>query len=363
MSNILLVEPRFPVASKNSREPIPIGLLKLASLHRQCGNRIQLVKGNELARFEPDEILITSLFTYWSQYVWDSVGFCKEAYPNAKITVGGIYASLMPEHCKRSGCDEVFIGVHPEAEECFPAYDLVNADYQIIHASRGCFRHCRFCGVWRIEPEISSKESILPEISSNRLVFYDNNLLANPHIERILEELANARHDGRPVYCECQCGIDGKLLTPKIAQLLKKSRFAYPRIAWDGPYSDEEQIARHIGMLVDAGYRPRNIYVFMLYNYDIDFEEMERKRLKCREWGVQVADCRYRPLDQTFDNYSPWAGQGGQTSRDYYIHPAWTDADIRQFRRNVRQQNICIRHGFASYSRELERGGRRRARS
>ena len=108
-------------------------------------------------------------------------------------------------------------------------------------------------------------------------------------------------------------------------------------------------------MLTGAGYRSRDIYVFMLYNWDIPFAEMEMKRMKCWEWRLQIVDCRYRPLDQLFDQYKPW--EASQTSSDYYIHEkgGWTDAQVKQFRRNVRQQNICVRHGFPFYSKAFER--------
>jgi len=81
---------------------------------------------------------------------------------------------------------------------------------------------------------------------------------------------------------------------------------------------------------------------------------MEQKRLKCFEWGVQIADCRYRPLDKTFDNYNPLVKS--QTNKDYYIHSNWTDLQIRLFRKNIRQHNICVRHRIAwhEYSRARE---------
>ena len=65
----------------------------------------------------------------------------------------------MPEHCKDSGCDEVFVGVDHEAENFIPSYDLVNINYQIMHTSRGCIRKCEFCGTWKIEPEFISKKN------------------------------------------------------------------------------------------------------------------------------------------------------------------------------------------------------------
>ena len=60
---------------------------------------------------------------------------------------------------------------------------------------------------------------------------------------------------------------------------------------------------------------------------------------------------RYRPLTQTYDYYSP---RKKQTKDDYYIHSCWTDEEIKQFRRNVRRQNVCVRHGFRFYSNRLE---------
>ncbi len=351
---ILLVEPDFPIhpSSKNHRDFLPVGLLKLASYHRAKGDTIQLVRGTQQATdFIPDEVKITSLFTYWSKYIWDSVKYYRETCPKAKIIVGGIYASLMPEHCKESGCDEVFVGVDKNAENYLPAYDLVNVNYQIIHASRGCNRKCKYCGTWKVEPQFSWKKSVLDEICSNRIIFYDNNLLANPCIENILEELSDAKHDGRVIALESQCGVDGRLLTPQLARMLKKSRFTNPRIAWDHELADHKKIKNQIDMLVDAGYGPRSIYVFMLYNYEIGFPEMNKKIEYCKKWGVQVADCRFRPLDQTFDNYSPYKAQ---TDKDYYIHPLWSDEKIKTFRRSVREQNIIIRYRFKEYKRELE---------
>lgn len=362
VSHIVLVQPDFPIPAKSKwhHHNVPIGLLKLATYQRRQGNTVELVMANQIPKNAPDQVEVTSSFTYWAPYVWDAVEFYKKAYPNAKVRVGGIYATLMPDHCAQSGCDEVFIGLHREAEGCVPAYELVgNPGFQIMHASRGCFRRCSFCGVWKIEPEFTFKKSIKDEICSNWIVFYDNNLLANPYINNILNELGDARHGGHRVHFECQCGLDGRLLTPRLARKLRMAGLREPRIAWDHEYEDWPKIKEQIGMLVEAGYRRVEIQVFMLYNWIHDFVEMERKREKCWEFGVQIIDCRYRPLDQTYDRYNPQAWRSGQTGEDYYIHSLWTDAHVRKFRKNVRQQNICIRHRFSYYSRELERAGRR----
>lgn len=371
--NILLVQPQFPISpkSRNHKNFLPIGLLKIASFLTSQNTKVKLLHGcpadsetyKQIIEFKPDEVWITSLFTYWSKYVKDTVSYYRSMLPNAKIIVGGIYASLMPEHCKEyTACDEVYTGIMEEAEKCIPAYDLVknnnknSIDYQIIHASRGCQRECSFCGVWRIEPAFKPKRTIKNEIICKKIVFYDNNFLYNPYIEGILEELISLKENKQIDWCESQSGFDGRILmgNPHLAKMLKQAGFRYPRIAWDWYFKDEKLIKKQIDLLHDAGYQTKDVYVFMLYNWDLLFEEMERKRIKCWEWQVQIADCRYRPLNQTFDRYNPMLV--GQTPDEYHIHleRGWNDTLIKQFRRNVRRQNICVRHNFPFYSKTLE---------
>ena len=374
MNRILLVEPDFPIPakSKNHKNFLPIGLLKIASFLRKNSNSVKLVRGNpnnidelvKVVSFDPDEIWVTSLFTYWANYVKDTVQYYKEVFPQIKVVLGGIYASLMPkdEVKKYTGCDEVYQGIIPEAEKYFPSYDLIeNAnphpiDYQIIHASRGCEIKCPFCGTWKIEPEFIPEKSIKDKIKYKKLVFYDNNFFMNPHIENILQELIYLKKEGKLLWCESQSGFDGRILLekPHLARMIKKAGFRYPRIAWDWGYNKYPEIKKQIDVLINVGYNSKIITIFVLYNWNIIFEEMEKKRKKCWEWKVQISDCRYRPLDQIFDNYKPY--KIGQTNEDYYIHEksGWTDELIKQFRKNIRRQNICIRQEFPFYSPDYE---------
>lgn len=361
IKNILLVEPAFPIAkkSKNHSNFLPIGLLKLATYYRKKKCNVELHRGNYNCLFIPDKILITSLFTYWSSYVKDSVQFYKHLYPNSIIEVGGIYATLMPIHCKEyTGCDNVFVGQNLEAEKCKPAYDLVDVNYQIIHGMRGCSRSCPFCGIWKIEKlGFKTATQIKKEICSNRLIFYDNNMLVNPHIESILEMLAKMRFKDHVLKCECQSGFDGRILSknPQLATMLKKARFENIRLAWDFSYDQFSEVENWIALMESVGFKRKDIFIFMVYNWSFDYNELEAKRKKCFEWGVQIADCRFRPLDQTFDHYSSKAK--AQTIEDYYIHTNWSDELIRKFRASVRKHNICIRYkiGWDNYEKRLER--------
>ena len=89
---ILLVEPAY-----YTQYP-PLGLLKLSTLCRAQGHEVRFVSGLSLVtRFIPDEIKVTSLFTWAWRPVWEAVAFYRALFPRAKISLGGIYATLMPE--------------------------------------------------------------------------------------------------------------------------------------------------------------------------------------------------------------------------------------------------------------------------
>ena len=201
--NILLVEPAsLPSKSKNHSHFLPIGLLKIGTYHKNVAS-VKLVRGLQQSRFSPHRVLITSLFTYWSRYVHQAAEFYHAAYPHARIEIGGIYASLMPEDCKRrSPFARVCRGLYRRgvAERVSPDYSLLpeELNYQIIHTSRGCTRQSPFCGTWKIEPEFTCTDSVLSLIQKRKLVFYDNNLLANPHIDEILRRIGYFPHAQRP---------------------------------------------------------------------------------------------------------------------------------------------------------------------
>ncbi len=67
---------------------------------------------NELARCPaPDFVLVTSLMTYWYTGVFESIRAIREVFPSSPIVLGGIYATLCPEHAMRhSGADLVLTG-------------------------------------------------------------------------------------------------------------------------------------------------------------------------------------------------------------------------------------------------------------
>ena len=113
---VLLVEPNFPIPNKsrNHSNFLPIGLLKIAAYLKREKIEVELIRFKEKKEdygqstldfkkddeFTPDLIFVTSIFTYWSEHVKNAVFYYKNKFKGVPIIVGGVYASLMPEHCK-----------------------------------------------------------------------------------------------------------------------------------------------------------------------------------------------------------------------------------------------------------------------
>lgn len=358
MARYLLVVPAWPKnKSRHFNKNTPVGLLKIGAMLKAQGHEVRLVEDRVADGWEPDEVWITSLFTYWHEIIWKNVAFYKFCWPKAKVVVGGIYASLMPDHAKLSGADEVFVGVHEGAERYDADYSLLPYElpYQFLHTSRGCFRKCKPCLVRYIEPNFTYKpvERIISEINKNNVLDLSNNFLAHPQVHELLESLADLRVNGKVVRFECQSGFDARILTPELSEKLKKARFLNPRIAWDNSLTEGPTVKAAIDMFTSVGYSKKNIQVFTIYNQEIPFDVMEEKRKQIRRWGVQIAHCRYRPQGQLVDRYD--AHKKGQTAKDYYIHEGWTDKSIKAFSRSCRYQNILNRMMFTREEFDLSR--------
>ena len=68
----------------------------------------------KIAASRPDAVFIASGMTYWYRGLVETAELCRKIWPNVPIIIGGVYASLMPEHCSRvCGPDYIAAGQSP----------------------------------------------------------------------------------------------------------------------------------------------------------------------------------------------------------------------------------------------------------
>jgi len=256
---------------------------------------------------EPDIIYITSLWTWAWKPVWEAVRFYSKFFTHSELWLGGLYASLMPEHAALSGVrpDHIFKGVFVDAEDLLPDYSLVPEWNQkvggsIIFSSRGCIRSCLYCAVPRIEGSMSSiKYSIRHLIWSGhrRVIFFDNNFLASPGWENILDEVKEL---GFRV--DFNQGLDARLITEEVARKISQLKIdQVVRLSYDyremRPY-----VKRAIDCLKSQGIDGRNILVYALYNFTDDPQDLFERMKDILQWGAVCYPMRYQPINTLHKN-------------------------------------------------------------
>ena len=307
--HVLLVKPKYYSAYP------PLGLLKLSSYQQNIGNTTELAWGTgQPVNGEPDIIYVTSLFTWAWEPVWEAIRYYSLKFPKAELWLGGLYASLMPEHAALSGVkpDHIFQGIHPQAEFELPDYRLVpqwneKEAASIVFSSRGCIRSCVFCGVPKIEGKLclertNIKEQIWP--GHKRLIFFDNNLLASKRWENVFSQI---RETGMAV--DFNQGLDARLITNKVAKQISELKIdRFVRIAYDtsavGP-----DVKKAIEFLKSNGVDGRNILVYLLYNFTDTPQDFWERLKNVLKLGAVAYPMRFQPV------YS--------LKKNSYISPQW----------------------------------------
>jgi hypothetical protein len=203
-------------------------------------------------------------------------------------------------------------------------YNKSNKTEQWIRITEGCPHNCPYC----YEPT-EFKVFEIPEIIRNKVKIMDMNLLAKKEAFDIINELGRKRVSDKVIYYELICGIDYRFLTIDIAKALKAARFQNIRIAWDWYMKDQYKINDAISLLTKAGYKRKDLMVFMICNWKIPYEENCRKLDLLKVWNIMASDCWYD--NQTSPNIIP-------------VH--WTDKQIKEFRCRCRKHNQLIVFGI-----------------
>jgi len=304
--NILLVEPDY-----YSNFP-PIGLLKLSSIEKKNGNTTELVRKNYSPLKTPTKIYVTSLFTWAWKEVWRSVNYYKSQFPDAPIYLGGLYATLIPDHARLSGADHLVQGLNIEAENVMPDYEIVPEwDGSIIFASRGCINNCLYCAVPKIEGKICLEKNSIKDYvykKHTKIYFFDNNILAMKYWENIFDEIIDI---GKEV--DFNQGIEARLITDKVAKLLCEMKIKYIRLAYDRP-EEKKYVEKAINLLGTYNFSKRDIFVYTLFNFNESPDDFFIRVRDILNWGATCYPMRFQPV------YA--------LEKDQYISPKWNDEKL-----------------------------------
>lgn len=205
----------------------------------------------------PDLILLSSRMTYWYPGVAEAAELCRRLFPQTPLLLGGVYATLCPEHAqavcrpdrlvKGEGEPQLArlvselgakpLELSPELADArnldalpFPAYDLLSSRKALaIETSRGCPFRCAYCSTGTLHPGYRRKsparvvdeiDYAVSEFGTEDFAFYDDALLFEPesHFEPIAQELLRR---GLKARFHTPNGLSAAYITPRVAELMQ----------------------------------------------------------------------------------------------------------------------------------------------
>lgn len=216
---ITFIEPKSQFAGWSNfgsfRKMPLLGPVYLATILKNKGHEVEILKETiapiNLDKLDDSDVICFSALSSQAVRARTMINNIKKLFPNKKIIVGGIHASLQPEFFNEA--DHIIIG---EGEEIindlidkkinqkiipgkpvedldslpFPDFSLIKGiknqlPYYPISTSRGCPFNCKFCSATKLfgnKYRFRSPKSVLEEINSRKeklIAFYDDNFFSN----------------------------------------------------------------------------------------------------------------------------------------------------------------------------------------
>ena len=285
---------------------------------------------------DPDIILVTSGMTYWYRGVAEAVHTARKLHPGIPVAVGGVYATLMPEHCARvTGADYVVQGEgEPAIRGILQSHHLpvpenavddrllmiesIWKDAGVLRLNYGCPYHCDYCAssvicgtftAGRNNTAFNMLQEMNARFGTKNFAFYDDALLIDkehtfiPFLRRVLDW-------GNDVRFYLPNAVHLQFLDREVSTLMKKAGFQEIRLGFesssgefhkkhDDKYSSGD-FPSAVEHLKTAGFSSRNITVYILAGLPgQDYREVEESLRYAASFGVKVSLAEYSPVPGT----------------------------------------------------------------
>jgi hypothetical protein len=288
----------------------------------------------------PDIILVTSGMTYWYEGVREAARVCRELYPHTPLIAGGLYASLMPEHCGlvtrahavvtggRSADLAAWMrrfGLPPAPGE-YPPFPFsaspVWKDAGVLRLNRGCPLECDYCASRLFFPrfEAGSARAAFHAFDAFRragisnFAFYDDALLVHkeevfmPFLEEVIESLGESGVCPPRFYLPTAVHIQS--LDERTARLMRRAGFQEIRMGFESSSGDfhkehtpsgakfrQEDFSACVRMLREAGFPEGSLSVYILAGLPGQrAEETEESIRRAASYGVRVRLAEFSPV-------------------------------------------------------------------
>ena len=291
---------------------------------------------SRIAAARPDIVLVTSGMTYWYPGVVEAVRAARKEHPGVPVVVGGVYATLLPEHCAKKAEPDYVVAEAPSdtLKAILSKHGLpvppdepgqkvllkpeVWRGAGVLRLNKGCPTGCDYCASSLLHPGFhpgngAESFSVLKELVDtcgvSSAAFYDDALLyrtetgLKPFLEEVVESelevsfyLPNAVHLG--------------LLDGETASLMRRSGFKEVRLGYESSSESFHEnhdykvrpgdIGEAIKVLLDAGFAGKEIIAYVLAGMPGQrADEVEQSVRHVTSLGIRASIAEYSPVPGT----------------------------------------------------------------
>lgn len=275
-------------------------LMKLSAYHKKQGDSVEWY--SPLLSGHMDKVYMSKVFSFSQDYEYfidadiikkGGSGYCIEVENGKEVY-----------HCERDK------SLPDEIEHIYPDYSIypsMTTDTAYGFLTRGCPRGCEFCHVKDKEGMCSVKVADLSEFwnGQKKIVLCDPNLLACKGCEELLKQLIDSN-----AYVDFNQGLDIRLITEEIANMLTKIKIKAIHFAWDR-YEDKQLIIPKFKMFKQiSGLDKRKLIVYILCNYNTTVEQDLDRIYTLRALGyhpyVMIYDKEHIASDSIYKKLQRW---------------------------------------------------------
>jgi hypothetical protein len=368
--------------------PKPAVLAHVPRHWGRYGLPVEVFEADLVAQPRPDAVLVSSMMTYWYPGPFEVIRRVKAHWPDVPVALGGVYATLCPEHARaRSGADAVLCGAgerqalhwvnqvtgQPQTADgtgraALPAHDLRRPQgYVAVCTARGCPFHCPYCAVHQLCPEGFAPRPVadvveeirwcVQELGATDVAFYDDALLfdAPHHIMPILDSVIEI---GLPVRLHTPNGVHARFIDRELAHKMRQAGFVTLRLglettAPDGSLHDagkvdRDSFAHAVEALFEAGFPAREVSAYVLIARPGQSLEAGRANARfAHSLGVPVRTAQFSPVPGTaeFDTavrLGCMAPDADPLLHNNSLYPCGDAAAWEQLKREIRDHNRSL---------------------
>ena len=327
-------------AGKFRSEPVEKGaLLKdIPRVYKRYGISVEEFKERIKGVMPVDLVFMTSGMSYWYPGVQKAAEIVRDILGNVPVILGGIYATLYPDHALRSsGADFVYHGTLNESinfavstfgfrlkrkreRERIPYYKLnlyQTYPFAPVLTSTGCPFRCAYCAsmllsdTYRRRPpeEVVKEVEDLIRIGVLDFAFYDDALLVDSE-HNIKPMLRAIRLSCPGARFHTPNGLHARFVDQELARLMKNSNFRSIRLGLEtvdrirqkttGDKVSNQEMERAVAYFKKEVFSKKEIGVYLMYGLPgQQWDEVKEGVRFLKTLGVSIHLAEFSPVKGT----------------------------------------------------------------